>query len=777
MADDFFSLNKEALKNVEAIKSSVTDIKSEYTAVNRSLQRQGQLLADSKSAFSDITRSANQFAKLQQEAEKSASGTAKAIKEQEKNLNVVKQLNAQIENLYEQQGKTKNRFVNDTLQRQIRNLSNARDSAKELANEYGRMAEDSAKLDGSTAFFSQFSEIIKDIPGLRKLSGPFEAAAKASRETVISNAKASEIKKRLSKLTAEELKTGKGLTKERIKSLNLEDITQGKSGGHALKLLKNAKAQAKTQSAFIAGGKAGFKALGGVISKAFAPLAIAKVILDVLKFFVEAAFAANTQVTQMAKQFTLSFQEATNVRNTLIEMKHTMGSVYATTENLVVAMNEFLELSKLNLFPTREELQAQILITKQLGLQGAEAANLNKIFAVQNNLGKDGLDITQDTIVEFANENKMLFNQSKILSEMSKVSGQILINFRGSTKELAKSVMEAAALGINLETARGMSNSLLNFEQSITDELSAELLIGRDINLERARLAALNGDYAGAATEIFKTIGGINEFSKMNVIQQEALAKAAGLTVDQLSDAFIQQKFQGTETGDQIKRLRQAGAIDKANRLAAGKLSKEDLEVAMNQVSAAETFKQNLQKAKEIFSDLVSGGTLQDIADALTGIANSTIFQYFGSEEREKRIQSGMDKLEEKVVQGTATAKERAKYKEMQALKEEQFGVGGAALSVGGGAAAGALIGSAFGGVGAIPGSIIGGLIGLLGGGANVAIQEGQESRAEKKMDELIGAVNNQTQTLQNTPPQVALNGTSLNQVGIPTLNNVRRIQ
>ena len=44
-------------------------------------------------------------------------------------------------------------------------------------------------------------------------------------------------------------------------------------------------------------------------------------------------------------------------------------------------------------------------------------------------------------------------------------------------------------------------------------------------------------------------------------------------------------------------------------------------------------------------------------------------------------------------------------------------------------------------------------------------------------MDELIGAVNNQTQTLQNTPPQVALNGTSLNQVGIPTLNNVRKIQ
>ena len=42
----------------------------------------------------------------------------------------------------------------------------------------------------------------------------------------------------------------------------------------------------------------------------------------------------------------------------------------------------------------------------------------------------------------------------------------------------------------------------------------------------------------------------------MNVIQQKALAEAVGLTVDQLSDALIQQKYQGTETGKQIERFK-----------------------------------------------------------------------------------------------------------------------------------------------------------------------------------------------------------------------------
>ena len=239
MADDFRSLNKDTLKNVEAIKSSLSDIKDSYNATNKSLQRQQELRQNSIRQINSINNSADKFAQLQREAEKSAAGTSKALQEQQKNLNVIKQLNAQIENLYAQQARTTKKTVKDTLQRQINNLANAKDNAKELADEYGRMAEDSAKLDKSTAFFSQISEIVKDIPGLRKLSGPFEAAAEASRETVINNEKVIKrsmgFEKKFSKLTAQELKTGKGLTKERIKQLGLQKDLGKLSGGAAKK--------------------------------------------------------------------------------------------------------------------------------------------------------------------------------------------------------------------------------------------------------------------------------------------------------------------------------------------------------------------------------------------------------------------------------------------------------------------------------------------------------------------------------------------------------------
>ena len=42
---------------------------------------------------------------------------------------------------------------------------------------------------------------------------------------------------------------------------------------------------------------------------------------------------------------------------------------------------------------------------------------------------------------------------------------------------------------MEMAKVESIADSLLNFEESISNELQAELLIGRDINLEKARQA------------------------------------------------------------------------------------------------------------------------------------------------------------------------------------------------------------------------------------------------------------------------------------------------
>ena len=61
----------------------------------------------------------------------------------------------------------------------------------------------------------------------------------------------------------------------------------------------------------------------------------------------------------------------------------------------------------------------------------------------------------------------------------------------------------------------------------------------KQLNLEKARLAALTGDYETLTKEIAANVGDFNDFSKMNVLQQKALAESVGMTVDQLSDQLL----------------------------------------------------------------------------------------------------------------------------------------------------------------------------------------------------------------------------------------------
>jgi hypothetical protein len=111
--------------------------------------------------------------------------------------------------------------------------------------------------------------------------------------------------------------------------------------------------------------------------------------------------------------------------------------------------------------------------------------------------------------------------------------------FADFAKDGGKNIMEAAVeakkLGLSLDDVASISDSLLNFEESITAQMEASVLLGREINLDRARQLNLAGDQAGMMEEISRIVGTEAEFNKMNVLQRRALAGAIGLTTEELS--------------------------------------------------------------------------------------------------------------------------------------------------------------------------------------------------------------------------------------------------
>jgi hypothetical protein len=161
---------------------------------------------------------------------------------------------------------------------------------------------------------------------------------------------------------------------------------------------------------------------------------------------------------------------------------------------------------------------------------------------------------------------------------------------------------------MELSKVENISDSLLQFENSIASELEAELLLGKDINLEKARQAALNNDLATVASEIAKQAGSAAEFGKMNRIQQEALAAAVGMNREELAKTLFTQEQIGNLTGDeyelrakQINELEAKGLSQAQIKEELGKKSLDDLK---NQNSIQEKLTQSVDKMNELFVSL-----------------------------------------------------------------------------------------------------------------------------------------------------------------------------
>ena len=198
--------------------------------------------------------------------------------------------------------------------------------------------------------------------------------------------------------------------------------------------------------------------------------------------------------------------------------------------------------------------EAQTAIRNELGLSVQEAANLSFQFAKtaattgQTEEQLAGTLSIMESISSASREALLaqIETTGEIIQQKGLSPGDIFKDvadnaehFASFAKDGGKNIFLAAAaakkLGLNMSTVASMTESLLDFETSIEKQLEASLLLGRQINLDRARQLALAGDQEGMLQEILKVVGGEAEFNRLNVLQRRALAENVGTSVEELS--------------------------------------------------------------------------------------------------------------------------------------------------------------------------------------------------------------------------------------------------
>ena len=226
-----------------------------------------------------------------------------------------------------------------------------------------------------------------------------------------------------------------------------------------------------------------------------------------------------------------------------------------------------------------ETLVTMTKLTYTLGI-GAEAAGNLALAAEATGVNfEDNYENILATSYELQQQAGTQVDLRSVLEDTGKITGQLRANFGGNTVEIAKAVTNAKLLGTEIETIASAGKQLLDFESSITSELEAELLLGRDINLERARAAALTGDQLTLQNELAREMGSFEDFAKMNVIQQEALASALGMSTDAIADMLFEQETMNKS----VKELRDLGKDELANRLEQ-KSAQDKMNAAMNEL-------------------------------------------------------------------------------------------------------------------------------------------------------------------------------------------------
>lgn len=276
-------------------------------------------------------------------------------------------------------------------------------------------------------------------------------------------------------------------------------------------------------------------------------------------------------------------------------------------------------------------LQANVgLMAMNMGISNSEATTLVGSFT---RLNGNSTDIASDMVAtsrEFAKQNGII--PAQLMGDLAQSAEEFALFGKQGGKNILEAAGFAAKLGVNMKTISGISENLLDFESSITKELELGAMLGRNINLNKARELAFNNDLEGAAKETLKAIGGQAAFERMNYYQRKQTAELLGVSVAELQKMVANEEQAATTVGMIKTKFSEAGEIINGglNKYlgtsiqALGGMVASGAEFGANISMALPTIKGIGEKLGGMFSSLTGASkTVTNTVDVATDIGSS----------------------------------------------------------------------------------------------------------------------------------------------------------
>lgn len=329
----------------------------------------------------------------------------------------------------------------------------------------------------------------------------------------------------------------------------------------------------------------------------------------IIGFIVGQLAKGSQNMADFRKQTGMSYESAYKLNMEMKGVAAASGDNFITSEKL----NKSFAMLTQQLGVSADILGGEALVSatnleQRLGMSAEQASKLTVFSRLQGKNTEDILASSYDVVGAFNMQNKTALNVNAVMESVASASTATYLTMGKNVTALTKAATAAKALGLNMQQIEQISESMLNFEDSIGKELEAQLLTGGNINLAKAREYALTGDMEGLASEIGKQEGILNAFRTKNVIAQKAAADALGITREQLADMTMQQEL---------------------NVLGAENFKKTYGETAYESAkarSATEKFADAIDKVKDILGSILQG--FSPVLDLLVDIVAIPLVPY-----------------------------------------------------------------------------------------------------------------------------------------------------
>ena len=248
---------------------------------------------------------------------------------------------------------------------------------------------------------------------------------------------------------------------------------------------------------------------------------------------------------------------------------------------------------------SKETTAALTVLNANFGVSAETAAKVQSQFEAIGGLSSETAASVQMQVANMANLAGVA--PKKVLEDIAENAEATSTFFKGDLTALTKNAVQARRMGTSLKEQVALAEKLLDFESGIEEELVAATFVGGQFNLGRARALAMEGKLAEANEETLKQIQRSGDFRKQDYFTQQQLAKAAGMSVEEINKQLNAQEKLSSLTADQKKAAEDAisKGLDITN-INADQLAQETKKFALQQEQQA---------------------TLASLSNAFTGIA------------------------------------------------------------------------------------------------------------------------------------------------------------